>query len=106
MTELCPELTLSTTLPKRADAVLLGMATINQDEPALVGLLPALDKACQKAYGTNVAAMADAMGAAAKEGSVVALPAVDGTRIFVVGLGSADVTPDGVRTAAGNGLRT
>lgn len=106
MTELCPHLSLSTSLPKRTDAVLLGMATINKDEPALVGLLPELDKAYQKAFGTTVAAMASAMDAAAKEGSVTALPSVDDLRVFVVGLGSADVTPDGVRTAAGNGLRT
>ncbi|MDO5677302.1 MAG: leucyl aminopeptidase [Propionibacteriaceae bacterium] len=105
MTELCPNLTLSTSLPKRADAVLLGMATINQDQPALVGLLPDLDKAYQKAYGTSISAMAAAMGAAAKEGTVTTLPSVDGTRVLVVGLGDADVTPDGVRNAAGNGLR-
>ncbi|WP_245243945.1 leucyl aminopeptidase [Tessaracoccus sp. MC1865] len=105
MTELCPDLSLSTSLPKHTDAVLLGMATINQDEPALVGLLPALDKAYQKAYGSTVTGMAGALGASAKEGCVVALPAVDRTRVFVVGLGSADVTPDGVRNAVGTGLR-
>ena len=61
VTELCPNLNLSTSLPKRTDAVLLGMATINQDEPALVGTVPDLDKAYQKAFGTSIAAMATAM---------------------------------------------
>ena len=105
VTELCPNLNLSTSLPKRTDAVLLGMATINQDEPALVGTVPDLDKAYQKAFGTSIAAMATAMGAGAKEGTVTSLPGVDGTRILVVGLGDADVTPDGVRNAVGSGLR-
>ncbi len=105
VSDMCPDLSLSTSLPKRQDAVLLGMASINKDEPALVGTSPELDKAYQKTFGVTVAAMATAVGAVAKQGTVKALPALDGTRLFVVGLGDADVTPDVVRTATGNGLR-
>lgn len=106
MTRINPTLTLTRSLPRTADVVVLGMATINQTDPALVGLTSDLDKAFTKAYGHGVAAIAAAMAAPAKREELTQLPPVDGTRILLVGLGDADVTPDGARRAVGAALRT
>ncbi|WP_231979930.1 M17 family peptidase N-terminal domain-containing protein [Tessaracoccus coleopterorum] len=46
--------------------------------------------------------MASALGAAASAETVTMLPSVDGTRVVVVGLDDADVTPERVRRAAGS----
>lgn len=106
MTRSNPTLNLTRGLPKGADVVVLGMATISQSAPALVGVTADLDKPFSKAYGHGVAEVATSMSASAKREEVTVLPPVDGTRIVVVGLGDADVTPDAVRSTVGAALRT
>ena len=105
MSRINPNLTLTKSLPKGVDVVVLGLVTINESDKALVGLVPELDRACAKTYGRGVADLAAALGATTKREEVTFLPAVDGARIAVVGLGDADVTPVGVRVAVGSALR-
>ncbi|MHA6512304.1 leucyl aminopeptidase [Tessaracoccus sp. Z1128] len=100
-----PNLTLTKTLPRSTDVVVLGLVTINDADQALVGLVGDLDKACTKTYGRGVAELARSMGASSKREDVTFLPAVDGARVAVVGLGDADVTPAGTRLAVGSALR-
>ncbi|HJE52111.1 MAG TPA: leucyl aminopeptidase [Tessaracoccus flavescens] len=105
MTRTDVTLSLSKTMPKNADVLVLGLATINDGDPALVGLVGDLDKAIQKTYGRPLADLVSTMGARASQGEVSFLPGVDGSRLAVVGLGDADVTPSGVREALGTALR-
>lgn len=98
-------LSLTKTLPKSADVIVLGLATINDGDTALVGLVGDLDKAARKAYGRGIAELTGSMGASAKAEDVTLLPSVDGARVVIVGLGDADVTPHGVRNAVGSALR-
>ena len=105
MTESIATLSLSKTLPKGTDAVVVGLATINKDETAVVGVLPELDKAYTKAYGRGVAALAAALDAKPSAEAVTALPEADGLRVVLVGLEDADVTPDLLRRATGAALR-
>ena len=100
-----PNVNLTKSLPKSADVLVLGLATINQAEPALVGLVGDVDKAYQKTYGRTIADMAAAMGARTTLDDVTVLPPVGDTKVVVVGLGDADVTPDGLRRAVGSALR-
>ena len=99
-------LTLSKSLPKAVDVVVVGLVTINKDETAAVGVTADLDKAYEAAYGRSVMAMAKAVGARAAADSVTTLPALKDTRVLVVGLEDADVTPERLRRATGNALRT
>ncbi|SHI40618.1 leucyl aminopeptidase [Tessaracoccus bendigoensis DSM 12906] len=99
-------LSIAKSLPKTADALVVGLVTIKQDETAVVGVSADLDKAYVATYGCTVMAMATALGAGASAEAVTVLPAVGGTRVVVVGLEDADVTPERLRRAAGNGLRT
>jgi leucyl aminopeptidase len=98
-------LNLTKSLPRSADVLLLGLATIHQGDRALVGLSPELGKSYQKAYGRSLAELASAMGAKTALEEVTQLPPLGSTRVFVVGLGDADVTPHGLRGALGNALR-
>ncbi len=85
--------------------MVLGLTTINDDEPALVGQLPGLEQRVRKEFGHTLAELAEAMGASPSPEQVTPLPTIDGMRMFVVGLGEADVAPEGVRRAAGAALR-
>lgn len=85
--------------------LLLGLATINQGDPALVGVVGDLDKQYQRAYGSSIAELATVMGAKAGLEEVTQLPPVGETALYVVGLGDADVTPAGLRGALGSALR-
>ena len=91
-------------MPKSADAIVVGLATINGGETATVGVGADLDKKYESAYGRGVMAMATALGASAD--SVTVLPALEGSRLVVVGLEDADVTPERLRRATGNALRS
>lgn len=97
---------LSKNLPKSTDAVVVGLATINSDETAAVGVSADLDKAYASAYGRSVLDMATAMHASAAADAITMLPAFGGTRVVVVGLGDADVTPERLRRATGTALRS
>lgn len=98
-------LNLAKSLPKPCDAVVLGLTTINDGEPALVGQLPGLEQRARKEFGHTLAELVDAMGASPSPERVTPLPIIDGMRVFVVGLGDADVAPEGIRRAAGAALR-
>lgn len=106
MTRSNPNLTLSKSLPKNVDIIVVGLARINETDPAVVGVLGDLDKAYQKAFGRTVVDLALALGARAEADSVTLLPELGGTRVLVVGLEDADVTPERLRGAAGTALRT
>lgn len=93
-------------MPKSADAIVVGLATINGGETATVGVGADLDKKYESAYGRGVMAMAAALGASASADSVTVLPALEGSRLVVVGLEDADVTPERLRRATGNALRS
>ena len=93
-------------MPKSADAIVVGLATINGGETAAVGVGADLDKKYESAYGRGVMAMATALGASASADSVTVLPALEGSRLVVVGLEDADVTPERLRRATGNALRS
>lgn len=105
MTRINPTLTLSKSLPKSADVVVVGLASVNTADTAAVGVTADLDKAYQKAFGHTVYEMALALGAKSEADAVTRLPARDGLRVLVVGLGDADVTPDRLRSATGVALR-
>lgn len=106
MTRNIANLSLSKSLPKSADVVVVGLVTINQGETAGVGVSAGLDKLYESTYGRSVMAMATALGATATADSVTVLPALSGIRVVVVGLEDADVTPERLRRATGNALRT
>ena len=106
VTRIDPTLNLTKSLPKSADVLLLGLATINGSEKALVGLATEVDKSYQKAYGRGVADMAEAMAAKTALEEVTQLPPLGETRVVVVGLGDADVTPQSLRCALGSALRS
>nr|WP_077347600.1 leucyl aminopeptidase [Tessaracoccus flavescens] len=93
-------------MPKSADAIVVGLATINGGETAAVGVGADLDKKYESAYGRGVMAMAAALGASASADSVTVLPPLEGSRLVVVGLEDADVTPERLRRATGNALRS
>lgn len=98
-------LSLNKSLPKSADVVVVGLATINRGGTAVVGVSPELDKKYESAYGRTVMAMAAALGATAAADAVTVLPALADLRVVVVGLEDADVTPERLRRATGNALR-
>lgn len=105
MTRNFPTLTLTKSLPKTADVVVVGLASVNSDASVAVGVSTDLDKAYQSAFGRTVQEMALALGASSDADAVTLLPALEGARLIVVGLGAADVNPDGLRSATGSALR-
>ncbi|VEP41375.1 MULTISPECIES: leucyl aminopeptidase [Tessaracoccus] len=105
MTRINPTLTLSRSLPKSADVVVLGVVPLTGDGLAVVGATPDLEKAFTKAYGRGISDVAVAMAAQSKREELTHVPPVDGARLLLVGLGDADVTPEAVRIAVGSALR-
>ena len=75
MTRINPNVTVSTSLPKGVDVVVVGLASINKGDAAAVGVPAELDKAYQKAFGRPVVALAEAMGAKPAAESITLLPA-------------------------------
>ena len=102
----CPAatVTLATSVAKSVDVLVVGMAATSGRD-VLIGLPADIEKALARAYGDSVAAVAASLGAAAKPGTVVTLPAANGRRLLVVGVGDIDVSPAGVRRATGAALR-
>lgn len=107
MTNLTPELTLSTSVPKNTDVVVVALADA-AGEPTPVGLTPDLEQAIAKAAGRKPGAVftekARLSGAVAEAESTTVI-AVGEQRWVIVGLGDVDVTPDRVRKAVGAALR-
>ncbi|WP_296136112.1 leucyl aminopeptidase [uncultured Tessaracoccus sp.] len=102
MHDLSLELTKS--LPRNVDVVIVGLTSVG-DEVTLVGGTPELDKAYAAAYHTTVADLATATGATSEAERVTLLPATDGPRAVVVGLGEPDVSPALLRRAVGAAAR-
>jgi len=73
-----------------------------------VRLVPdAVAQAFRKRFGVSVLEMALAVGAQAKAGKTRTLPASDGSpRIVVVGIDGEEPTPEELRRAAGEGIRS
>jgi leucyl aminopeptidase len=99
-----PPLTLATSCPADADVVVIGLAD-SAGTAVLVGAPDQLEKRVAKQFGTSLLDLARSLGADTKPGGTVLLPAPDGHRVLVVGLGEIDVTPEQVRRAAGTAVR-
>lgn len=99
-----PPITLATGAPRDADALVVGLAEAS-DGDILVGLPDDLAKAFTKTFGSDLAALARHVGGSSKPGKAVLLPAPNGGRVVVVGLGQIDVTPEQVRRAVGAAVR-
>ena len=97
-------LELSKSVPKDADVVIVGLATAG-DATSLVGGTSELDKAYTKTFNANVSTLATAMQASSALEKVTVLPAADGVRAVVVGLGEPDVAPATLRRAVGAAAR-
>ncbi|MGD8216433.1 leucyl aminopeptidase [Aestuariimicrobium sp. Y1814] len=101
-----PAVSLVTTASKAVGVTVVGLATSSKDEPTLLGVSAATAKAVQKRHGVDLVALAEDLGAKAELGKVTVLPAIDGERLVVVGVGVVDVTPDQVRHATAAALRS
>jgi leucyl aminopeptidase len=99
-----PTITLSTSVPKQFDALVVGLAEASDGE-ILVGLPDDLAKAFTKTFGQDLATLARRLGASAKPGKAILVAGPAGTRVVVVGLGPIDVTPEQVRRAIGSAVR-
>lgn len=106
MTNAHPALALSKSVPRNTDVIVVGLVDINDAAPAAVGVPADLDKAHHKAFGRSIVELALALGAKAEAEAVTLLPELDGSRVLVVGLEDADVTPERLRNATGVALRT
>lgn len=99
-----PTVTLSKSLSNRADVVVVGLSAVGGDAPAVVGATAELQDAYSRKYGVKLADLALSLGATTKLESVTMLPPAS-SRVVVVGLGDADVTPEHLRRAVGAALR-
>ena len=96
-----PSLVIATTVPRNTDLLVVGLG-----DTGLREVPDAVERAFGKRFGVRVAEMATALGAKTEAGHCRTLPAAgDGPRILVVGLGPGDPTPEGLRRAAGEGVR-
>jgi leucyl aminopeptidase len=94
-----PALTIGKTLPRAVDVLVVGLT-----EQGAVGVPESVEKAYAKRFGAGVGELALSLGAKAKLDSRRTLPAADGPRVIVVGIGG-DQTLEDLRQAAGSGLR-
>jgi leucyl aminopeptidase len=98
---LLPPLRLSKAIAPHTDVLVVGFG-----EQGAIGVPEALDQAYVTTFGSSVSAMASALGATSKAGSVATLPAAgSGPRIIAVGVGETAPTPEDLRRAAGSGVR-
>lgn len=104
MNHTIPSLSLSKSPAKDVDIVVVGLTSVS-GSPTVVGALPALNQGYLDTYSVSIQDLALSLGAKDKTESVTVLPPA-GAKVVVVGLGDADVTPEGVRRAVGAALRT
>ena len=101
-----PALALSTSLPKGAVVLVVGLGA-----DGVRGVPAEVDKAYAKTYGNDVATLATAVGATSKAGQTRTLPPVGDVRVVVVGLGEQsgpgedDVAGGALRDAAATAVR-
>ncbi len=98
-----PDAVLTKSITKDVDVCIVGLAQTSTG-PTLVGLGADLEKAYAKRFGTTVLELATDLGAKPEAGTVTVLP-TGSPRLLVVGLGDADVEPEGLRRAVGNAAR-
>lgn len=103
-TTTAPTITLSTSVGKDPGILVVGLAEASEGE-VLVGLPEDLARSFTKALGADLADLAHRLGASARPGKTVLVPAPAGLRVVIVGLGPIDVTPEQVRRAAGAAVR-
>lgn len=96
-----PKIALSRTIPKDVPIVVVGLSSVTGSD-VLVGVPDEVEKLSRK---PGLAAVVRSLGGKSKPGTCVCAPVPDGPLLVVVGLGSADVTPEQVRKAAGTGVR-
>jgi leucyl aminopeptidase len=94
-----PSLTIAKTLPRAVDILVVGLT-----EQGAVGVPESVEAAYQSRFGIGVAELALSIGAKPTADSRRTLPAADGPRLIVVGIGSGQPLDD-LRQAAGTGLR-
>jgi leucyl aminopeptidase len=94
-----PSLTIAKTLPRAVDILVVGLT-----EQGTVGVPESVEAAYQSRFGAGVGELALSLGAKPKADSRRTLPAADGPRLVVVGIGG-EQTLDDLRQAAGTGLR-
>ena len=94
-----PALRIAKTLPRAVDILVVGLT-----EQGAVGVPESVETAYAKRFGAGVGELALSLGAKPKADSRRTLPAADGPRVIVVGIGS-DQTLEDLRQAAGSGLR-
>lgn len=99
-----PSLSLATSLPKNTDVLILGLAE-NAGRAELVGGDAAFARAAMKTFGVALPELVSSLGGDAHAETVTVLPAVDGTRVIVVGLGEGAAAPETVRMAVGAAAR-
>src|SRR5918998_864242 len=96
-----PSLTVARALPRNPDVLVVGYTGEGLRE-----MPSAVASAFTKRFGSTPGQMAAALGAKQGDDHFVTLPAAgDGPRIVVVGLESAQPTPEDLRRAAGAGVR-
>ena len=87
-------------------AVVVGLASgVGEAAPTLLGVPAAASKGYAKQLSSQPLDLALELGAKPELGHVTVLPAANGTRLVVVGLGEVDVTPSQVRHASAAALR-
>ena len=97
-----PTIATASAVPADADVVVIGIAEAS-GAPVLVGISEDADAEHAARTGSSILDAALSLGASPKPGSTAALA---GTPVLlVVGLGSADVTPERVRRATGGAMR-
>ncbi len=104
MTRKNASLSLSKTIDRDADVVILGLTAVG-GQPTLVGAIGDLEKSYHKAYSTPLRTLALTHGASTTLETAVVLPPTS-VRVVVVGLGDADVTAEQLRRAVGAAVRT
>lgn len=99
-----PPITLSASVPRQLDALVVGLAEAS-DAEILIGLPEDVAKSLSKTTGLEPIALARRFGASAKPGRTALLAGPAGLRVVVVGVGPIDVTPEQVRRAVGAAVR-
>ena len=94
-----PALTIAKALPRAADILVVGLTA-----QGAVGVPESVEASYAKRFGASVGELALSLGAKPKAESRCTLPAVDGPRVIVVGIGGEQTLED-LRQAAGTGLR-
>ncbi len=99
-----PTLKLALTAPKGCGFIVLGLHG-SDASPELVGVPAELDKSFAKKFGSSILDLVVSIGAQPAAGQCRMVPSLDGARLIIVGLGEGDPTPEGLRRAAGAGVR-